>query len=286
MVVITPEDAVQLSPIFKGKAGRILFWLCLKVTGIDKVNKLHDYVSTHGAKPGPDFAKGILDYAGIDFAIGNADRLQHLPEGPFIVIANHVYGHLDGISLIDIFGHVRPKTKAMVNNFLMWIKGLEPSFIAVTPTTTKREVTASSINGVKSALLQLKEGEPLVIFPSGAVADLKPRQGWKLSEREWQDAAIRLIRKAKVPVVPVRFIDGNSRFYYLLGLIDYRVRFTRLFHEVFNKRGTHPRVVIGETISVEEQNAVKEEDFKQFLRGSVYNIPETADYTNRSTLWK
>jgi hypothetical protein len=53
--------------------------------------------------------------------------------------------------------------------------------------------------------LQIREGEPLAIFPSGAVADLKPREGWTLSERDWQDAAIRLIRKAHVPVVPIRY---------------------------------------------------------------------------------
>lgn len=286
MVVITEEDAVKLSPVFKGKAGRFLFRLGLKLTAIDRVNILHKYVWAQGNKPGPEFAKGILDYAQVDFAIGNPERLDNLPEGAFIVIANHVYGHLDGISLIDIFGHKRPKAKAMVNEFLTWIKGLEPNFIAVNPTTTKREVTSSSINGVKSALQQIREGEPLLLFPSGAVADLKPFKGWIISERDWQDAAIRLIRKAAVPIVPVRFVDRNSNFYYALGLIHYKVRFARLFHEVFNKKGTHPRIVIGETISPEQQKAVPDSEFKQFLREKVYDMPVPESFTNRSELWK
>ncbi len=287
MVVITPEDAVKLSPVFKGKFGGLFFKIALKFTGIDHVNELHDYVSKQGTEPGPDFAKGILDYAQIDFAVGNPERLENLPEGSFIVIANHVYGHIDGISLIDIFGHVRPKTKAMVNEFLAWIKGLEPSFISVNPTTTKRvAATATSVSGIKQALEQIKSGEPLIIFPSGAVADLKPSKGWILEEREWQDAAIKLIKKARVPVVPVKFFDRNSAFYYALGLIDYRVRFTRLFHEVFNKKGTHPRVVIGETITVEQQDAVPKEQFSAFLRDSVYNMPLPKTFTNRSDLWK
>ena len=286
MEVITPEDAVKLSPVFKGKAGKVLFKIALKLTGIDRVNKLHHDVWEQGAAPGPDFAKGILDYAKVDFAIGNAERLENLPEGAFIVIANHIYGHLDGISLIDIIGHKRPKAKAMVNEFLTWIKGLEPNFISVNPTTTKRETTSTSINGVKSALMQIREGEPLIMFPSGAVADLKPFKGWIISEREWQDAAIRLIRKAKVPIIPVRFFDRNSNFYYALGLIHYLVRFVRLFHEVFNKKGTHPRIGIGEIISVEEQNAVSDKDFKQFLRDKVYKMPLPEHFTLRSELWK
>ena len=276
MYAITPEQAAnELSPIF-----------AMKVTGISRANQTHYNVAAAGIPDGPDFAKGILDDAGVEFRIGHAERLQQLPEGAFIVIANHVYGHIDGICLVDILGHVRPKTKVLVNEFLMWFKGLRPNFISVNPTTTERNTTATSINGIKSALLQIREGEPLAIFPSGAVTDLKPREGWILSERDWQDAAIRLIRKAHVPVVPIRFFDHNSWFYYALGLIDYRVRFVRLFHEVYNKRGKYPRMGIGETIPVEKLDALSDEEFKAFLRKSVYDMPMPETFTLRSELWK
>lgn len=286
-MVITPEQAPQLHPIFGKKGGKTLFKLALKLTGIDKVNATHDRVEKLGTAPGPDFAKAILDDVEVDFNIGNAQRLESLPDGPFIFIANHIYGHLDGICLVDLFGHKRPASKVMVNEFLMWIHGLSPNFISVNPTTNASNgTTATSVNGVKNAILQLKNGEPLGIFPSGAVADLKPKEGWTISEREWQDPAIRLIRKARVPIVPVRFFDCNSKFYYRLGLIDYRVRFVRLFHELYNKKGTSPRVGIGETISVEQQMAVPDSEFKQFLRSSVYDMPLPDNFTKRSELWK
>ena len=215
MVVITQEQAAgQLSPVFAGRKGKLLFKLATRITGIDKVNEIHDRVDQAGAPRGPEFAKGILDGVGVDFRIGNAERLETLPEGAFIVIANHIYGHMDGICLLDVFGHARPATKVMVNEMLIWIHGLAPSFIAVNPTVTARTgASATSINGVKNALLQLRSGQPLCLFPSGAVADVKPKEHWILSERDWQDAAVRLIRKARVPVVPVRFFDRNSRFY-------------------------------------------------------------------------
>ena len=283
-MVITPDNATELSPIFKGKLGKLLLKLGLKITGIDHVNEVHQGVEDMGIEPGPDFAKGILDQVKVDFRIGHPERLEALPQGPFIAIANHAYGHLDGICLVDILGHVRPKTKVMVNEFLMWIWGLAPNFISVNPVTTAGGgTTATSINGVKSALLQLRSGEPLGIFPSGAVADVKPWKGWILEEREWQDAAIRLIRKARVPI---RFFDRNSRFYYALGLLDYRIRFARLFHELVNKKGTQPRLGIGETITVEQQDAIPEEDFKAFLRSSVYDMPLPESFTLRSELWK
>ena len=289
MVVITQQDAAErLSPVFEGRKGKLLFDLAAGVTGIGKVNALHDRVDKAGVPYGPPFAKALLDDLGIDFRVGNAGRLDSLPDGPFIVVANHIYGHLDGICLLDLFGLQRPDTKVLVNEMLTWIPGLAPSFIAVNPLTgASKGVSDTSINGVKNALLQLREGGPLCLFPAGAVADLKPRERWTIRERDWQDAAIRLIRKARVPVVPVRFFDRNSNFYYALGLIDYRVRFVRLFHEVFNKRGTCPRVGIGALISVEEQERYTDlQAFKAFLRSSVYDMPLPETFVNRSRLWK
>ena len=289
MVILTAQQAAErLSPVFEGRKGRLLFDLAAGVTGIAKVNALHDRVDRSGVPYGPPFARGILDDLGIDFRIGNAERLEALPEGPFIVIANHIYGHIDGICLVDLFGHQRPETKVMVNEMLTWIPGLAPSFIAVNPVTAaSKGVSDTSINGVKSALLQLRDGGPLCLFPAGAVADLKPRERWTLSERDWLDAAVRLIRKARVPVVPVRFFDRNSRFYYTLGLLDYRVRFVRLFHEMFNKRGTCPRVGVGAPIPVEEQEQYTDlQAFKAFLRSSVYDMPLPESFINRSELWK
>ena len=111
MVVITRQQAAErLSPVFKGRKGDVLFRLAAGITGISKVNALHDRLDTAGVPYGPPFAQAILDDVGVDFRIGNPQRLESLPDGPFVVIANHVYGHLDGICLLDLFGHQRCTT--------------------------------------------------------------------------------------------------------------------------------------------------------------------------------
>ncbi len=284
-MIINAEQASDFFPIFKGKRGKFLFDAACRITGLDRANQAHQHCEDAGLEPGPDFAKGLLDFFEIDFQIGNPQRLA-FPEGPFIIISNHFYGHMDGIALVDIVGHVRPDTKVMVNELLMWTHGLAPNFISVNPTLKrKKEATSTSILGIKNALSQLRNGSPLCLFPSGAVADLKPFRGWSLHEREWQDAALKLIRKARVPIVPIRFFDHNSWFYYILGLIDYRIRLLRLFKEVDNKHGTSPRIGIGETISPEKQDSVSEADFKAFLRSSVYDMPMPDKFVKRSQLW-
>lgn len=287
MAVITPQEAEKLSPLFKGKAGRVLYHIATRVTGIERVNRMHTRVEDTGVT-GPGFAAGILNDPDvqIDYAIGHAERLETLPEGGFITISNHLYGHLDGIILVDMLGHIRPRMKVMVNELLMWMKGINTSFIAVNPTGSERtSATARSVSGVREALGQLRDGEPLSLFPSGAVSDCIPKEHWTIRDREWQDAAIRLIQKAKVPVVPIRFFDRNSDFYYALGLVDYRIRLVRLFHEVFNKKGTHPRLGIGETIPAEEIARYTDlQELKAFLRGSIYQMPEPEQYTLHSAL--
>jgi len=289
MPVITAKEAAEdISPIFAGKWGRILFDILVKATAIDKVNATHDRVEKAGVPFGPDFAKAILDDVGVDFRIGNPERLEMLPQGPFITVSNHIYGHLDGIFLVDVIGHLYPNMKVMVNELLMWIKGLAPNFIAVNPRTdTNQNVSPTSITGIKQCLQQLRDGHPLCLFPSGAVADIKPREHWRIRERDWQDVAVRLIKKARVPVIPIRFFDRNSLFYYGLQLIDYRVRFIRLFHELYNKRGTSPRVGIGPVITLEEQDQYTDlTAYKRFLRAQVDGMEEPNHYIKRSELWK
>ncbi len=80
--------------------------------------------------------------------------------------------------------------------------------------------------------------------------------------------------KAKVPIVPVCFFDGNSIFYYSWGLIDWRIRLLRLLPEVFNKKGKTMRIGLGPVISVEQQMefAKDTEMFSKFLREKVYGM--------------
>ena len=75
-MMITEADAPRLLPAFRGKKGLLLFRLAMKITGLDKANLLHDRVEKSGAKPGADFAHGLLEDCGIDFAIGIITDIQ------------------------------------------------------------------------------------------------------------------------------------------------------------------------------------------------------------------
>ena len=269
MPLLTLNELEQASALFRGKCGNALCRGLMRMMSIDKVNDLYD---RNSSVMGPDFAKAVLEDIGVKYEVLNNDVLKQLPDGPFITISNHPYGHIDGVMLVDLFGHIRPDFKVMVNKFLGRIENLKDNFICVTPTGTERTgPTKESIQGIKEAVVHIRSGGVLGLFPSGAVSDLSMKDKC-IRDREWQEPVIRLIKKMNVPVVPVHFLDRNSNFYYSLGLVDWKVRLLRLPAEVFNKRGKLTRIALGEIIPPEElQKYESIDELRDFLRNKVYN---------------
>ena len=269
MPLLTLNELEKATPLFRGKCGNAFCKVLMRMLAIDKVNDLYDRNSDYR---GPDFARAVLEDIGVEYEILNADMLQRLPDGPFITISNHPYGHIDGVMLVDLFGHIRPDFKVIVNKFLGRIETLKDNFICVTPTIGERTTpTRDSIQGIKDAVAHVRGGGTLGLFPAGAISDLSLKNGC-IMDREWQEPVIRLIKKMNVPVVPVHFLDRNSSFYYSLGLIHWKVRLLCLPSEVFNKRGRIQRIAIGETITPEQQAEFSDmRQFSDFLRNKVYN---------------
>lgn len=284
MPILPPEQIVELVPSLKGKVGYSVASLLRRMLSIDKVSELYDHCS--GSK-GSDFAGKLLENLGIDYGIGNPERLLELPDGPFITISNHPYGGIDGIILIDLIGRLREGFKVMVNEVLTLVDSLTPSLIAVNPrNAANTKVTKTSIAGVREVLQRIHEGYPVGFFPSGSVSDFSFADQ-RIRDREWQSSVIRLIQKAKVPILPVRFFDRNSWWFYFLGLIDWKIRTLRLPKELLNKSGKKTRVGIGRMITVEEQRKHSDmEDFKAFIRNSVYGMPLPGSFMKYSDYLK
>lgn len=280
--LLSVEELGNLSPLFRGRCGRLFARFCLWVCGVNGINRLYDSIYD---SQGPEAARAALDYIGCDYLVGNSSRLEELPKGPFITISNHPYGGIDGVIMLDMIGRKRGDLKIMVNKILGRVEPMRDNFITVTPTETeKKSADATTLSGIRTTLTHLRAGHPLLLFPSGAVSDLHIGKG-DISDREWQESIVRLIERAKVPVVPIHFEGRNSMFYYLLGVIDWRIRLLRLPREVLNKhRGTH-KVNIGPTITVAELEAASSSGaLTTLLRESVYQMPEAESYISAKEL--
>ncbi|MBQ8071147.1 MAG: 1-acyl-sn-glycerol-3-phosphate acyltransferase [Bacteroidales bacterium] len=282
MALLPDEELLSLSPFFATGKGKALMSFLRRVV-LPSFTKLYEKNEEyHGA----EFADHVLRDQGVDYLVGGVDVLRNLPDGPFITVSNHPYGGVDGLVLVDLIRHLKPDFMVMVNKILSVLHPMEEAFISVTPNgESVGKPTLESISGTRRALAHIREGHPLGLFPSGAVSDLSLKEG-RIRDRQWQKPIIKFIMKAGVPVIPVRFFDRNTLFYYILGLIDWRVRLLRLPKEVTNKGGKILRVAFGEPISPERQALFGNDPdaFGKFLRESVYGMPLPEKFIKRSEL--
>lgn len=292
MAIISTEELERATPLFRGKAGNALARGLLRMLKVTEIERRIDGFEKY---QGPEFARKINEEAGMTYTVNGLPReeaIEHfrsiLPKGPFITISNHTMGALDGISLIDFVGHMRENYKYMVNAILARFESLKDNMISVNPNGNLIAApTAQSIAGVRAAKEHLASGGCLGLFPSGAVSDLKlfqsrpvaeiagfpPHQEPRVRDRDWQISIIKFIRNAGVPVLPLRLLDGNSDFYYSLGVIDWRLRLLRLPGELLNKSGKTLRILAGPVIEPSRLAEFSElQDLRSFLRASVYSL--------------
>lgn len=274
--LINIEELQQKIPALQNKFGKSILKFAMKLTGMNKVNKIYD-TSKHFE--GVDFCRNLLDDVGVNIVVENIEVLKQFDGQSFITVSNHPYGHIDGISAIKVVGEQRPDYKMMVNFILGLIDTMSMHFIVVNPYEKGKLAERSSIEGIKQCIEHIKGGHPLGFFPAGAVSKTKIRNfKMEVEDREWQPSVIKLIKKAKVPVIPMYFSGKNSWLFNFLDLIHWQLRTLRLGHEVYNKKGKTIHIRFGNPIMPDEQNLYKDtEEFGRFLKQKTYDLAKKED---------
>ena len=266
-LVTAKEVAKAINAEKYGALGTFAGWLLMKVLKISTLNKFYD--SNKHLKDS-EFLNAILEDLQIKFEIPEED-LKRLPkEGPYITISNHPLGGIDGVLLLKLMLDKEPNFKIIANFLLHRIEPLKKYIMPVNPFENHQDVK-SSVVGIKETLLHLRDGKPLGMFPAGEVSTYK--DGQLMVDKPWEEGAIKVIRKAQVPVVPIYFHARNSRLFYLLSKINSTIRTAKLPSEVFSQKHRVIKVRIGKPISVAEQNEhITLEDYSEFLRRKTYML--------------
>jgi len=239
----------------------------MKVLKISTLNKIYD---RNKHLEDLDFLNGILDEMEIKFEIPEED-LKRLPkDGAYITISNHPLGGIDGILLLKLMLEREPNFKIIANFLLHRIVPMKKYIMPVNPFENHKDAK-SSVIGIKETLRHLSDGKPLGIFPAGEVSTYK--DGKLVVDKPWEEGALKLIRKAKVPVVPIYFHAKNSKLFYWLSKIDDTLRTAKLPSELLTQKDRVIKVRIGKPISVSEQNEIESfEEYSEFLRKKTYML--------------
>lgn len=269
-LVTAKEVAKAIHADKYGFLGTFSGWILMKVLKISTLNKFYKR-NKHLTKI--DFLDAILDEFRIKFEIPEEDMKRLPKEGPYITISNHPLGGIDGILLLKLMLEQRSDFKIIANFLLHRIEPLKPYIMPVNPFEDRKDA-ASSITGFKNAILHLREGHPLGVFPAGEVSTY--RDGKLVVDKEWEVAAMKLIKKAEVPIVPIYFHAKNSRLFYRLSKLSDTLRTAKLPSEVLTQKRRVIKVRVGRAISVKSQKEHKSlADFSEFLRIKTYMLSKT-----------
>ena len=268
MSLVTSKEVAKAINLDKyGFFGTFFGWLLMKLLRLSKINRTYN---KHKHLKGLAFFTALLDDLQIKFEIPEEDLNRIPKEGPFITVSNHPLGGIDGVLLLKLLIEKRSDYKTISTFLINRIVPLKPYMLQVNPFEDNKGAY-SSIAGLKSSILHLREGHPLGIFPAGEVSTYK--DGKLIVDKPWEDGAIKLIKKAKVPVIPIYFHARNSRFFYFLAKLNPMLRTAKLPSELFTQKGRVIKVRIGKPISVKDQEAYSNtKDFCDFIRRKTYML--------------
>jgi putative hemolysin len=274
MSLISKQDLISAAGLHKiGFLKNPVAAAIMKLTKIDQVNAMYDKLKDLEGKA---FFDGWVEYRNLKYIVFAEDLAKIPKEGPFIVVSNHPLGAIDGVLMIKIIMEIRPDFKVMGNFLLEKIVPMQPYVISVNPFEGRKEVYRSA-TGMRGALEHLQNGGCLGIFPAGEVSNTNNKYG-EILDKKWETTALKLIKRAKVPVVPMYFHAKNSRLFYRASKLHPNLQTLLLPAEMMNKREKPIRIRIGKAASLKVLDEYEDiEEFGQFLRKKVYRLKSYYD---------
>jgi len=249
---------------FSGLAG--------KFAPVGRVRDL--YRRVQGSRQGSRL-ENLLAEMRVDLRVEPADQARIPATGPVVVVANHPYGVLDGALLTILLTRIRPDVKILTNVLLGDIPELQQNCIFVDPFETDRSVE-SNRKAMREALAWLQRGGLLAIFPAGEVSHWQMPPAY-IADPEWNDTAVRLIRRTGATALPVFFCGHNSVGFQLLGMIHPKLRTAFLLQEFLKQEGRTIEVRVGSPVAPDAIEAIEDDsEAIEYLRWRTYLLARRA----------
>lgn len=214
------------------------------------------------------FVSRMLRQLNINYAVPTTD-LDRIPSsGPTLVVANHPFGMLEGLILVDLLEKIRPDFRIVANGILATTPALHEKVFFVNPF----EHASATENGrsLRSSVEWLRSGGMLVMFPAGEVSYLNWGET-PVTDPAWNIASARFARKIGCATVPLFFEGANSLPFQMLGALHPRLRTLSLAHELVNKRSHTIKIRVGTPIAAAVLKSFPDaEAATEYLRARTY----------------
>ena len=203
----------------------------------------------------------------------DAGQLAAWPKsGPLVVVSNHPFGVLDGLTICHLVAKIRTDFLVLTNSVLYRADEIKPFLLPIDFAETS-EALSTNLRSRAQAKAHLINGGCLVIFPAGGVSTTPTMWHKHAIDADWKTFTARLITQARAPVAPVYFAGQNSRLFQIASHISMTLRLSLLFKEVHNKIGSEIRVRIGDVVPYDALASITDRyAFMQHLRQMTYAL--------------
>ena len=207
----------------------------------------------YGDQPPLEFIRSTLDYIGVTYTVHGTERIP--PGRRVIFAANHPLGGLDGLMLAEAVHPYVKGVRVIVNDLLMNLEPLAPIFVPV------NKYGSQSVDYARRMVEMYESDAAVITFPAGLCSRLVHGQ---ITDVPWRRNFVQKAWESGRQVVPIYIQGRNSMFFYRferlrrwLG-IKLNLGTVLLPKEMFDQRGKHLNIYIGEPIELTQEHTVRE----------------------------
>jgi putative hemolysin len=215
----------------------------------------------------------------VHLQIEGESHLHRIPaNGGLLIVANHPFGILDGLTIGQLGMRLRGNAQILTNSQLCQVPEIAPHLLPVDFSGTSEARRVTSATRRRAADL-LAAGKVVAIFPAGGVATAnKPVKG-RAVDAEWHPFVGRLATLPGVTTLPVHFTGQNSRLFQIASHLSYPLRVALIFHETRRRMGSPLRLTVGEPIAASDLEALARDKVASHLRRQTMALanPEASD---------
>ncbi len=263
---------LDIEQVIKSKAGKKAKYVPKFLINWFK-NFMHlDYINGYLKEGyvGVEFCENCLKYLGVEIEING---LENLPKDgrTYTFASNHPLGAIDGVTLGAIIGRqYDEKIKYLMNDILMFLKGMAPLGIPVNKTGSQARNLSKLVNEV------YESDNQMLIFPAGLCSR---KIDGKIQDLEWGKSFVKKSRETGRDIIPIHFEGENSkRFYRIANLqkklgLKFNIAMLLLPDEMYKSAGRKYRITFGEPIPITTLDKSKSDhEWAQVIRNRVYEL--------------
>lgn len=221
----------------------------------------------------------IMEGYGVTIDIMQGELGDIPVDQPFIVVANHPYGILDGLVMGSVLAQSGTNFKIIANDIFNKAREISDKILPISFKNT-REAISLNLRTRKNAITHLSHGGAIGIFPGGTVST-SSKLFSQPADPSWRSFTAKMIFKSNALVVPI-FFDGNtSRIFQLASHLHPNIRAGLLLREFKLRLDKPVRIVIGKPIPRCRIDLFKNDSRKimDFLRLETYKLSPNKNQT-------